>query len=50
VAKFPLVSVTEAADFATSFASVIDTCVKFATDVKDTYGKFAADVNSTGGK
>jgi hypothetical protein len=35
------VSTTPAANFATSFASVVDTGGKFATDVNDTNGKFA---------
>jgi hypothetical protein len=39
-----------AANFATSFTSVVDTGGKFATSVNDTSGKFAAGVNDTGGK
>jgi hypothetical protein len=39
-----------AANFATSFASVVDTAGKFATSVNDTGGKFAAGVNDTDGK
>ncbi len=39
-----------AANFATSFASVVDTGGKFATGVNDTGDKFAAGVNDTGGK
>jgi hypothetical protein len=35
------VSTTPAANFATSFASVVDTGGKFATSVNDTGGKFA---------
>jgi hypothetical protein len=38
------------ANFATSFASVVDTVGKFATCVNDTGGKFAAGVNDTDGK
>jgi hypothetical protein len=45
----PPVSTTPVANFATSFASVVDTGGKFATDVNDTGSKFAADVNDTGG-
>ncbi len=41
---------TPAANFATSFASVVDTGGKFATGVNDTEGKFATGVNDTGGK
>jgi hypothetical protein len=37
-------------NFSTSFASVVDTGGKFATDVKDTGGKFATVVNNAGGK
>ncbi len=43
--KLPPVSTTPAANFATSFASVVDTGGKFATGVNDTGGKFAASVN-----
>jgi hypothetical protein len=43
-----------AANFATSFASVVDTGGKFATGVNDTGGdtggKFATGVNDTGDK
>jgi hypothetical protein len=39
-----------AANFATSFASVVDTGGKFATGVNDTGGKFAAGVNHIDGK
>jgi hypothetical protein len=46
----PPVSTTTAANFATSFTSVVDTGGKFATGVNDTGGKFAAGVNGTGGK
>jgi hypothetical protein len=38
-AKFPPVSTTPAANFAASFACVVDTGGKFATDVNDTGGK-----------
>jgi hypothetical protein len=48
VANFPLVSTTPPANFATSFASVVDTSGKFATGVNDTGGKFASGVNDTG--
>ncbi len=37
-------------NFATSFASVVDTGGKFFTGVNDTGGKFATGVNDTGGK
>jgi hypothetical protein len=48
---FQPVSATPAANFATSFASVVDTGGKFATGVNDTGGsKFAAGINDTGGK
>ncbi len=46
----PPVSKTPAANFATSFTSVVDTGGKFATGVNDTGSKFAAGVNNTGGK
>jgi len=46
----PPVSTTPAANFATSFISVVDTGGKFATGFNDTGGKFAAGVNDTGGK
>ncbi len=52
----PPESTTPAANFATSFTSVVDTggkfatCGKFATGVNDTGGKFAAGVNDTGYK
>jgi hypothetical protein len=39
------VSTTPAANFATNFASVVDT-----TGVNDNVGKFATGVNNTGGK
>jgi hypothetical protein len=48
--KLPPVSKTPAANFATSFPSVVDTGGKFTTGVNDTGGKFAAGVNNTGGK
>jgi hypothetical protein len=38
------------ANFATSFASVVDTGGKFANDVKDIGGKFATGVNDISGK
>ncbi len=38
------VATTPAANFATSFASIVD------TGVNDTGGKFATGVNNTGGK
>ncbi len=41
---------TPAANFATSFTSVVDTGSKFATGVNNTDGKFAAGVNDTSGK
>jgi hypothetical protein len=50
VANFPPVSTTPAANFATIFASVVDTGGKFATGVNDTCGKFATGVNDAGGK
>jgi hypothetical protein len=40
---------TPTANFATSFASVVDTGGKFATGVNDTGGNFAVGVNNTGG-
>ncbi len=46
----PPVSTTPTANFATSFASVVDTGSKFATGVNDIGGKFATSVNDTGGK
>jgi hypothetical protein len=50
VANLPPVSTTLAANFSTSFASVVDTSGKFATGVNDAGGKFAAGINDTGGK
>jgi hypothetical protein len=44
------VSTTPAANFATSFSSVVDTGGKFATGVNDTCGKFATGVSDIGGK
>jgi hypothetical protein len=41
---------TPAANFATSFTSIVDTGGKFATGVNDTGGKFSAGVKDTGGK
>jgi hypothetical protein len=35
VANLPPVSITPAANFATNFASVVDTCGKFSTGVND---------------
>jgi hypothetical protein len=49
-ANLPQVSTTPSANFATSFASVVDTGGKFATGVNDTGSKFAAGVNDTSGK
>jgi hypothetical protein len=46
----PPVSTTPAANFSTSFASVVDTGGKFATGVNDTGGNFATGVNDAGGK
>ncbi len=43
-ANLPLVSTTLAANFSTSFASIVD------TGVKDTGGKFATGVNDAGDK
>jgi hypothetical protein len=48
--NLPPVSTTPAANYAISFASVVDTSDKFATGVNNTGGKFAANVNNTGGK
>jgi hypothetical protein len=45
----PPVSMTPVANFATSFACVVDTGGKFATGVNGTGGKFAAGINDTGG-
>jgi hypothetical protein len=45
----PSVSTTPAANFATSFACIVDTGAKFAAGVNDTGGKIAAGVNDTGG-
>jgi hypothetical protein len=47
---FPQVSMTPVANFAASFASVVDTGGKFATGVNDTGGKFATGINDSGGK
>ena len=46
----PPVWTTPVANFANSFASVVDTGGKFATCVNDTGGKFATGVIDTGGK
>jgi hypothetical protein len=48
VANLPPVSTTPAANFANSFASVVDSCGKFATSVNDTGSKFATGINNTG--
>ena len=45
----PPVSTKPSANFATSFASVVDTSGKFAAGVVDTDGKFAAGVVDTSG-
>jgi hypothetical protein len=50
VANLTPVSTTPAANFATSFTSVVYTGGKFASGVNETGGKFAAGVNDTGGK
>jgi hypothetical protein len=50
VTNLPSVSTTPAANFATSFTSVVDTGGKFATGFNVTGGKLAAGVNATGGK
>ncbi len=50
VANLLPVSTTPAANFATSFASVVDTGGKFATGVNDTGSKFATGVKDAGGK
>jgi hypothetical protein len=44
------VSTTPVPNYATRFASVVDTGGKFATGVDNTGGKFATGVNNTGGK
>jgi hypothetical protein len=41
---------TQAANFATSSAGVVDTGDKFATGVSDTGRKFATGINNTDGK
>ncbi len=46
----PPVSTTPVANFATIFASVVDTGDKFSIGVNDTGGKFATGVNDAGGK
>jgi hypothetical protein len=48
-ANLPPVSMTQAANFATSFASVVDSGGKFVTGLNDTGGKFAAGVSDTSG-
>jgi hypothetical protein len=50
VANLPLMPTTPGANFATSFASVVDTGGKFATAVNITSGNFAAGVNDISGK
>ena len=45
----PPVSTTTAANFATSFASVVDTDGKFTAGVVDSGSNFAAGVVDTGG-
>ena len=45
----PPVSTTLVANFATIFASVVDTGGKFAAGVNDTGGEFATGVVDTGG-
>jgi hypothetical protein len=50
VAKLPPVSTTPAANFATSFACVVDTGGKFAKSVNNTGSKDATGINDTGGK
>jgi hypothetical protein len=49
VAKLPA-SMTTVENFATSFASFVDTGGKFATGVNVNGGKFATGNNYTGGK
>jgi hypothetical protein len=46
----PPVSTPLAANLSTRFASVVDTCGKFATGVNDTGGKSATGVNDANGK
>ncbi len=41
---------TPVTNFATSFASVVDTSGKLPTNDNDTGGKFATSINDTGGK
>jgi hypothetical protein len=41
---------TPAANFSTSFASVVDTRCKFATGVKDAGGKLPPSINDNGDK
>ncbi len=41
---------TGVADFATRFASVVETGCKFASGVNNTSGTFATGVNDIGGK
>ncbi len=47
MANLPPMSTIPAANFATSFVSVVDTSGKFGTGVNCTGGKFAASVNDT---
>jgi hypothetical protein len=46
----PPESTTPAENLSTSFASVVDTCGKFASDVNNNGSKFATSVNDTSGK
>jgi hypothetical protein len=48
--NLPPVLMTPAANFSTSFTSVVDTSGKFATGVNNTGGKFATGVNDAGCK
>jgi hypothetical protein len=48
--KLPPVSSTPAANFATTFASFVDTGGIFATGINNTGGKFATGVNDTCGR
>jgi hypothetical protein len=50
VANLPPVSTTPATNFSIIFASVVDTCGKFATGANKTGVKFATGVNDAGGK
>jgi hypothetical protein len=46
----PPVSTTQASNFASCTAGVVDTDAKFVTGVNDTGGKFDTGVNNTIGK